>query len=51
MVEQLLSWVPAAAHGVQYAQIVRDHAQLRRLLAATYEIQAMVAGRGDSSLS
>jgi replicative DNA helicase len=47
-VEQLLSWVPAAAHGVQYAQIVRDHAQLRRLLAATYEIQAMVAERGDS---
>jgi replicative DNA helicase len=47
-VEQLVSWVPAAAHGVQYAQIVRDHAQLRRLLAATYEIQAMVAERGDS---
>jgi len=47
-VEQLLSWVPVAAHGVQYAQIVRDHAQLRRLLAATYEIQAMVASRGDS---
>jgi len=47
-VEQLLSWVPAAAHGVQYAQIVRDHAQLRRLLAATYEIQAMVAEPGDS---
>jgi replicative DNA helicase len=48
-VEQLLSWVPTAAHGVQYAQIVRDHAQLRRLLAATYEIQAMVAERGDSA--
>jgi replicative DNA helicase len=48
-VEQLLSWVPTAAHGVQYAQIVRDHAQLRRLLAATYEIQAMVAARGDSA--
>jgi replicative DNA helicase len=48
-VEQLLSWVPAAGHGVQYAQIVRDHAQLRRLLAATYEIQAMVTARGDSA--
>ena len=48
-VEQLVSWVPAAAHGVQYAQIVRDHAQLRRLLAATYEIQAMVAARSDSA--
>jgi replicative DNA helicase len=29
-IEQLVSWVPAAGHGVQYAQIVRDHAQLRR---------------------
>src|ERR1700744_4068086 len=47
-VEQLVSWVPAAGHGVQYAQIVRDHAQLRRLLAATYEIQATVAEPGDS---
>jgi replicative DNA helicase len=44
-VEQLTGWVPAAGHGAQYAQIVREHAQLRRLLTATYEIQASVHTR------
>jgi replicative DNA helicase len=44
-VEQLASWVPAAGHGRQYAQIVRELAQLRRLLSATYEIQASVHQR------
>jgi replicative DNA helicase len=48
-VERLTGWIPAAGHSVQYAQIVREHAQLRRLLTATYEIQASVFSRqGDS---
>ena len=47
-VEELAAWVPVAGHAVQYGQIVRDHAQVRRLLAATYEIQAMVTDRDDS---
>ena len=49
-VQQLAGWVPAAGHGLQYAQIVREHAQLRRLLTATYEIQAAVHARaGDGA--
>ena len=49
-VEQLAGWVPAAGHGLQYAQIVREQAQLRRLLTATYEIQASVHARsGDGA--
>jgi replicative DNA helicase len=48
-VEQLTGWIPAAGHSLQYAQIVREHAQLRRLLTATYEIQASVFNRqGDT---
>jgi DnaB-like helicase N terminal domain/DnaB-like helicase C terminal domain len=47
-VEELAAWVPAAGHAVRYGQIVRDHAQLRRLLAATYEIQAIVTSCDDS---
>ena len=35
--------VPAAGNVRQYARIVREHALLRRLLNATYEIQASVA--------
>ncbi|HEX2015465.1 MAG TPA: replicative DNA helicase [Solirubrobacteraceae bacterium] len=34
--------VPVAGHVRQYAQIVREHALMRRLLTATYEIQASV---------
>jgi len=44
-VDELTGWVPAAGHSHQYAQIVREHAQLRRLLNATYEIQASVHTR------
>jgi replicative DNA helicase len=44
-IEELAGWVPAAGHSLQYAQIVREHAQLRRLLSATYEIQASVHAR------
>jgi replicative DNA helicase len=48
-VEQLTGWIPAAGHSLQYAQIVREHSQLRRLLTATYEIQASVFNRqGDT---
>jgi replicative DNA helicase len=36
--------VPAVGNLRQYAQIVRDRALLRRLLAASYEIQASVHG-------
>jgi replicative DNA helicase len=44
-VDELAGWVPAAGHGAHYARIVRQHAQLRRLLTATYEIQAEVFER------
>jgi replicative DNA helicase len=38
-VDELTGWVPAAGHGVAYANIVRDLALTRSLLTATYEIQ------------
>lgn len=44
-VEELASWVPAAGHGVHYAKIVRELSQTRRLLTATYEIQAEISER------
>ncbi len=44
-IEELAGWVPAAGHGVQYARIVRELSQMRRLLSATYEIQAEIAER------
>ena len=40
----LTAAVPAVGNLRQYAQIVRDRALLRRLLAASYEIQASVHG-------
>ncbi len=46
-VEQFVGWVPAAGHGVHYARIVRQLSQLRRLLTATYQIQADVYERND----
>ncbi len=39
-VDELTGVVPAAGHARRYAQIVRENALLRRLLASTYEIQA-----------
>jgi replicative DNA helicase len=41
-IHSLPSSVPAAAHVVRYAQIVRDRAQLRRLLAALRDAQEQV---------
>jgi len=41
-VDQLAGAVPAAGNARRYAQIVRDHALMRRLLTTTYEIQAQV---------
>ena len=43
-VDELTGVVPAAGHARRYAQIVRENALLRRLLASTYEIQASVLG-------
>jgi replicative DNA helicase len=41
-VDALAGAVPAAGNARRYAQIVRDHALMRRLLRTTYEIQAGV---------
>src|SRR4051812_5213898 len=43
-IELLAGSVPAVGNVRQYARIVRDNAMLRRLLHATYEIQAQVHG-------
>ena len=43
-IDELTGVVPAAGHARRYAQIVRENALLRRLLASTYEIQASVLG-------
>jgi replicative DNA helicase len=43
-IDALTASVPAVGNLRQYAQIVRDRALLRRLLAASYEIQASVHG-------
>jgi replicative DNA helicase len=45
-VDELAGIVPAAGHARRYAQIVREHALLRRLLTASYEIQSGVLGHG-----
>ena len=45
-VDELAGWVPAAGHAVAYAKIVRDHAQARALLRATYDIQALISEHG-----
>jgi replicative DNA helicase len=43
-IDALTAAVPAVGNLRQYAQIVRDRALLRRLLTASYEIQASVHG-------
>jgi replicative DNA helicase len=43
-VDELTGAVPAAGHARRYAQIVRENALLRRLLATSYEIQESVLG-------
>ncbi len=44
-IEELAAWVPATGNAREYGRIVREHAQMRALLTATYEIQAGVLGR------
>jgi replicative DNA helicase len=44
-IEDLTGWVPAAGHAREYGRIVRDDAQKRALLTASYEIQASVLSR------
>jgi replicative DNA helicase len=44
-IEELAGWVPAAGHAREYGRIVRDEAQKRSLLTASYEIQASVLSR------
>src|SRR6476469_1261826 len=39
-IDELTGIVPAAGHARRYAQIVRENALLRRLLAASYEVQS-----------
>ena len=42
-IDSLAASVPAAGNARHYARIVREHSLVRRLLKATYEIQASVA--------
>ncbi len=44
-IDELAGWVPAAGHAREYGRIVRDNAQMRALLSASYEIQASVLSR------
>jgi replicative DNA helicase len=44
-IEELCGWVPASGHAGEYGRIVRENAQLRALLRATYEIQTQIAQR------
>ena len=44
-IDELAGWVPAAGHARDYGRIVRDNAQMRALLTASYEIQASVLAR------
>jgi replicative DNA helicase len=45
VIEELAAWVPATGHASEYGRIVREQAQMRALLTATYEIQAGVRNR------
>ncbi len=44
-IEELAGWVPAAGHARDYGRIVREQAQMRSLLSASYAIQASVLSR------
>ncbi len=44
-IDELAGWVPAAGHAREYGRIVRENAQMRALLSASYEIQASVLSR------
>ncbi len=45
VIEDLSAWVPATGHASEYGRIVREQAQMRALLTATYQIQAGVHNR------
>ncbi len=45
VIEELAAWVPATGHAAEYGRIVREQAQMRALLQATYKIQAGVHNR------
>ncbi len=45
VIDELAGWVPAAGHAREYGRIVRDTAQMRALLSASYAIQASVLSR------
>jgi replicative DNA helicase len=45
VIEELAAWVPATGHASEYGRIVREQAQMRALLTATYQIQAGVHNR------
>src|SRR3712207_4991335 len=47
-IDALSGTVPAAGNLRRYAQIVREHALMRRLLSTTYEIQASVLQHGGA---
>ena len=49
VIDELAGWVPAAGHAREYGQIVRELAQLRALLSASYEIQTAVFTRDGSA--
>ncbi len=44
-IDELAGLVPAAGHAREYGRIVRENAQMRALLTASYEIQASVLSR------
>ncbi|HWD63751.1 MAG TPA: replicative DNA helicase [Solirubrobacteraceae bacterium] len=44
-IEELAAWVPATGHASEYGRIVREQAQMRALLTATYRIQTGVHNR------
>jgi replicative DNA helicase len=48
-IEELASWVPATGNAREYGRIVRELSQMRKLLTATYEIQAGVLRREASA--
>jgi replicative DNA helicase len=48
-IDELTAWVPASGHAREYGRIVRDNAQMRALLSASYEIQASVHSREASA--
>lgn len=48
-IDALTAATPAVGNLRRYARIVRDHAYMRAVLAATYEIQATIAARAMSA--